>query len=123
MASPDRPGAQAFPEEQGNSPNRAGTAAVTCSEADHELTKSFVNALKEKGIKLLALDFDNTFINVHTRGSWDRPVNELAEKVRPCMRDLLLHAARDKDLKVCIVTFFKNEHIIRALLQHVYDSE
>ncbi|RUS83229.1 hypothetical protein EGW08_008993 [Elysia chlorotica] len=50
---------------------------------------SFAASLTKKGIKLLAMDFDKTLIDIHSRGVWDDGVDKLACHVQPCMRDLL----------------------------------
>ena len=72
-----------------------------------------------KGVKLLALDFDLTFIDIHTHGEWHESLDTLARHVRPCMRDLLQHA-QHKGLYVCIVTFHPLSWLIRDLLQKIY---
>lgn len=79
---------------------------------------SFVTALTKKGIKLLALDFDKTFIDIHSGGMWDEGVDTLASHVRPCMRDLL-EAASHKGLFVAIVTYHRQGWLIKEVLHKV----
>ena len=78
-----------------------------------------VQTILTKGVKLLALDFDLTFIDIHTHGEWHESLDTLARHVRPCMRDLLQHA-QHKGLYVCIVTFHPLSWLIRDLLQKIY---
>ncbi|GFO09961.1 hypothetical protein PoB_003646600 [Plakobranchus ocellatus] len=76
---------------------------------------SFAAALTKKGIKLLAVDFDKTLIDIHSRGIWDEGVDKLAAHVRPCMRDLLEAAVR-KGVFVAIVTFHRQGWLIKEVL-------
>lgn len=87
------------------------------SEIDPTL-ESFVSTLTKKGIKLLAVDFDKTLVDIHTGGSWKEGTDKLTVHVRPCMRDLVEHAHR-KGIHVCIVTFSRQAWMIRELLQKV----
>lgn len=81
-----------------------------------------VDAILSKGIKLLALDFDLTFIGIHTHGEWHSSVEELTTHVRPCMRDLLQHA-QQKGLFVAIVTFHPLRWLIRELIHKLYPKK
>lgn len=81
-----------------------------------------VQTIRSKGIKLLALDFDLTFIDIHTHGTWEDTVDALAQHVRPCMRDLLQHA-QQKGVFVCIVTFHPMAWLIRDLLRKIYPKK
>lgn len=79
---------------------------------------SFVVALTKKGIKLLALDFDKTIIDIHSGGMWNEGLDKLVSHVRPCMKDLM-DAASHKGLFVAIVTFHRQEWIIKEVLLKV----
>ena len=79
---------------------------------------SFAASLNKKGIRLLAVDFDKTLIDIHTRGQWDEGVNKLAAHVRPCMRDLL-EAAIQKGVFVAMVTYHRQGWLIQEVLQKV----
>lgn len=79
---------------------------------------SFVVALHKKGIKLLAVDFDKTIIDIHSGGMWDEGVDKLALHVRPCMRDLM-ETASNKGLFVAIVTYHRQSWLIKEVLQKV----
>ncbi|KAL8605067.1 hypothetical protein ACOMHN_018868 [Nucella lapillus] len=81
-----------------------------------------VQTIRTKGIKLLALDFDLTFIDIHTHGTWEDSLDALVEHVRPCMRDLLQHA-HQKGLYVCVVTFHPMAWLIRDVLRKVYPKK
>ncbi|XP_067669924.1 uncharacterized protein [Haliotis asinina] len=88
-------------------------------KSDKQKVEAFVKALTLKGIQVLAVDFDQTLLSIHSGGQWRDGVESLAQHVRPCMRDLLQHAIQ-RGLFVCIVTFFKQAWLIRELLQHVF---
>lgn len=82
---------------------------------DKDALESFVVALKENGIKLLALSFDLTFINIHTGGSYHEGIDQLATHVRNCMRDLV-ETAVNYNMYVSIVTFNRQPTVIKNLL-------
>jgi hypothetical protein len=63
-----------------------------------------MSALSRTGINLLAVDFDLTFIDVHTGGCWAGSVAALASRVRPYMKQLV-EDALSSGLYVAIVTF------------------
>ncbi|XP_005094953.1 uncharacterized protein LOC101848650 [Aplysia californica] len=79
---------------------------------------SFVVALNKKGIKLLALDFDKTLIDIHSGGMWEESTDKLVPHVRPCMKDLL-ETASHKGLYVAIVTYHTQGWLIKELLHKV----
>lgn len=75
--------------------------------------------LQKKGIQLVAVDFDQTLITFHSGGVWKDNIEKLVAKVRPCMRDLI-QTCLDRDIKVCIVTYFTQPWVIRELLQKLF---
>lgn len=75
--------------------------------------------LQKKGIQLVAVDFDQTLITFHSGGVWKDSVDKLVPKVRPCIRDLI-QICLERDMKVCIVTYFMQPWVIRELLQNLY---
>ncbi|KAH9525552.1 hypothetical protein Btru_001683 [Bulinus truncatus] len=79
---------------------------------------SFVVALTKKGIKLLALDFDKTIIDIHSGGTWSESVDKLIPHVRPCMRDLM-ESAVHRGIFVAIVTYHRQGWLIKDLLHKV----
>ena len=78
-----------------------------------------VNALIKKGIKLVAVDFDQTFIKIHSGGVWKDSTDKLIEHIRPCIRELVEHCL-DRGIHVCIVTYFSQPWVIKEMLLKVY---
>eukprot|EP00554_Chaetoceros_debilis_P010075 CAMPEP_0194107700 /NCGR_PEP_ID=MMETSP0150-20130528/7519_1 /TAXON_ID=122233 /ORGANISM="Chaetoceros debilis, Strain MM31A-1" /LENGTH=183 /DNA_ID=CAMNT_0038796183 /DNA_START=115 /DNA_END=666 /DNA_ORIENTATION=+ len=68
----------------------------TCEEA--------VSHLLNKGINFLALDFDQTIIDIHTGGRFKGTTTELARHVRPMFAQLIT-CAHDAGINIGIVTF------------------
>jgi len=68
-------------------------------------------------INFLALDFDQTMVNIHTGGRWKDTVPELAEHLRPLFLHLVL-AASQHGIRVAIVTFSPQTKQIREVLEH-----
>ena len=77
---------------------------------------SAVQRLKEVNVNFLAVDFDQTLVDIHTGGSWQGTAAELADHVREEFIDLF-HEAIDKGVRIAIVTFSKQRNLIREVLQ------
>ncbi len=87
-------------------------------EEDVRNAKKIVDLLIAKGIKVLALDFDKTIVDVHTAGYWRQGTLKLAEHVRPCF-EALIRAALPTELHLCIVTYSMQPNLIRDVLRVV----
>ncbi len=86
--------------------------------ADFEQAKRIINELVNKGIKVLALDFDKTIVDIHTAGFWRQGTQKLADRVRPCF-EALIRAALPTQLHVCVVTYSMQPNLIRDVLRAV----
>ncbi|XP_013389097.1 uncharacterized protein LOC106157863 [Lingula anatina] len=95
-----------------------GTTPKTVQEDEMAKAKILVNTLKEKGITLLAIDFDRTIVSVHTAGAWRRGAETLAEYVRPCFKAALKAALAETLIHVCVVTYSQQPELIREVLKH-----
>ena len=74
-------------------------------------------ALAQRGIALLALDFDMTMINCHTGGDWLGTPAELCRHMRPLFTALVQAvAAGDCGVRLMVVTFSSQTDMIRAVL-------
>ena len=75
--------------------------------------------LIERRYKLLALDFDNTIVGVHTMGMWNGTLEELTPFVRPVFRALLQAAAATEEMNLAVVTFSGQVGLVRGVLASV----
>lgn len=97
----------------------------TTPSDQHELNwtkKDFVQLvadLKRKGIRLLTLDWDNTFISIHTKNGWYGGAEQLSRWVRDPFRDLV-RAALKGGIFVAVVTFSIQTDLIVDALKHVF---
>lgn len=80
-----------------------------------------MSALSRTGINLLAVDFDLTFIDVHTGGCWAGSVAALASRVRPYMKQLV-DDALSSGLYVAIVTFSPQVSLISQVLISLFPA-
>ncbi|XP_070581642.1 uncharacterized protein [Ptychodera flava] len=78
--------------------------------------RHIVRQLKSKGVKVLAFDFDETILNIHTGGFWTRDPNLLLPHVRPSMVSLI-QPGMESGLHVCVVTFSGQVSLIRHVLE------
>lgn len=63
-----------------------------------------ITALHRLNIKLLAVDFDLTLVDTHTKGAWVGSAHALVSRGRPYIKELVEEALRT-GLYVSIVTF------------------
>lgn len=77
-----------------------------------------VGRLKELDINFLAIDFDQTILDVHTGGRWEATEEELFPHVRPAFFQLI-EAARGADIEVAVVTFSRQTHLVRGILDWI----
>jgi hypothetical protein len=88
--------------------------------------REIVSVLQQKNIKLVAIDFDNTFLSIHTGGYYQGTVESLLEHIRPSffhlVQELLDSPAFNQTLHVCIVSFSSQEQLIRRLLQLAFKT-
>jgi hypothetical protein len=91
--------------------------AMVLSDSElREKANRIVESLQQNGIKLLALDFDNTIVSVHTYGEWRGTAEELASHVRPILVHIL-KAALEADMFTAVVTFSQQKELIIKVLQ------
>lgn len=79
--------------------------------------------LKELGINFLAIDFDQTILDVHTRGVWQGTLEELYPHVRPVFAHLIEAAIQEGDMYVAVVTFTRQIHFVRGVLDQIVGPE
>jgi hypothetical protein len=88
--------------------------------------RDIVLGIQRKNIKLLAIDFDNTFLSIHTNGYYQGTVDALLEHIRTTflylIQEILDSPGFGQTLHVCIVSFSSQEQLIRKLLQLAFRS-
>ena len=72
-------------------------------------------------MRLLALDFDLTLVNVHTNGTWTAGATELRDSLRPLFCSLI-PAVQQQGIFVSVVTFSGQTDLIRECLAHAAGS-
>jgi hypothetical protein len=81
-----------------------------------------IQKLKEVGVNLLAIDFDQTLIDIHTGGRFPGTLDELKDHVRPEFRQLLT-ACMESNIQVAIVTFSQQPLLIKGVLETMVGPE
>jgi hypothetical protein len=77
-----------------------------------------ISRLHELEINLVALDFDQTIIDIHTRGRWNGTSEELVLHVRPEIRKLMA-ACCVNNIQMCVVTFSGQVKIVRGVIESI----
>jgi len=78
--------------------------------------------LEQLGVNVLALDFDETLISMHTNGNWHQGLEKLTPHVRPEFKDLIL-AALARNVHVAIVTLSCQPALVRQVLESFVGAE
>lgn len=88
--------------------------------------RNIVTCLQEKNIKLIALDFDKTFISIHTNGRYRGSVENLVESIRSTfhylVQEILDSPAFGRTLHLSIVSFSSQEQLIRKVLELAFPT-
>jgi hypothetical protein len=82
-----------------------------------------VQTIKRLSIKLVAFDFDQTIVSIHTGGIWTDSADKLVEFVRPCFRHLLFELIKYDDLHIAVVTFSPQKELIKSVLRILIPNE
>ncbi len=82
---------------------------------------AMAQALLDRGVRLLALDFDKTLVNLHTEGAWGEGSADLRPHLRPLFRSLI-PAVQQQGIFVSVVTFSGQTDLIRECLAYVAGS-
>ncbi|CAF1630734.1 unnamed protein product [Rotaria magnacalcarata] len=89
-------------------------------------TRDIVLGLQNKNIKLIAIDFDNTFLSTHTHGYYKGTADSLLPYIRPVfqyfIQELLESSAFSRTLHVCFVSFSPQEKLIKKLLRLAFTT-
>jgi hypothetical protein len=89
----------------------------------HALSCEIIQIIRRLGIKLVAFDFDQTIVAIHTGGIWTGSADKLVEFVRPCFRYLLFELQKHDDLHIAIVTFSPQKDLIKSVLRLLMPNE
>jgi hypothetical protein len=100
---------------------KAGSASTTSRTALNAIEEC-TNRLKSLSINFVAVDFDQTIIDIHTGGRWNGTADELTTHVRPEFKQLLPALLRNQ-IHVAVVTFSPQTKMIRHVLETVLGSE
>jgi hypothetical protein len=73
------------------------------------------------GINFLALDFDQTILDIHTGGNWKGSLEELFPHIRPVYAQLIV-AALTNGMEVAVVTFTHQTKFVRGVLNHIFSA-
>jgi hypothetical protein len=95
--------------EYGSDGNNETLSRALCSK--------IVGRMRRHGIRLLALDWDLTVLDCHTKNKWWGPAEELAKHIRPLFKHLMEQAIA-AEITVAIVTFSEQTRYIRDALGH-----
>lgn len=82
-------------------------------------TEKVIGHLKNNlGINFLALDFDQTILDIHTGGRWRGSLEELFPHIRPVYSELIMGALTN-GMEVAVVTFSCQTKFVRGVLDHI----
>lgn len=80
--------------------------------------QAIIEGLIAQGLNFVAIDFDQTIVDIHTGGKWIYPPEDLAPHVRPFFRVFIPNAIA-AGLYVAVVTFSPQVPTISTILKQV----
>ncbi|XP_065832892.1 uncharacterized protein [Oscarella lobularis] len=80
----------------------------------------YVDHLVSIGVRLVALDFDATIIDLHTGGAWMESAKDLSKHVRSSLVELMKAVLERKadGIYLCVVTHSPQTDLIRQVLRN-----
>ena len=73
-------------------------------------------------INFLAIDFDQTMIDIHTGGRWKETASELAQHMRPVFLSLV-PIAHQQSMRIAVCTFSGQAKVIREVLESSFPPQ
>jgi len=86
-----------------------------------------IDKLSELDINFLALDFDQTILDIHTGGNWKGSQDELFPHIRPVFAQLITTALRTESIsngngiEIAVVTFSFQTRFVRGVIDHIIE--
>eukprot|EP00924_Labyrinthula_sp_SR-Ha-C_P008715 maker-scaffold_2-snap-gene-0.3-mRNA-1 protein AED:0.00 eAED:0.00 QI:98/1/1/1/1/1/4/50/354 len=81
----------------------------------------YFDKIKSIGIKILAIDFDETLLSIHTKSEWKYSAKSLSQYIRPFFNSFLKEASKQK-FKTIIVTFSEQKALIKRVCNLCFDG-
>lgn len=81
-----------------------------------------IDHLLSLGINFLAIDFDQTILDIHTGGNWKGSQEELFSHIRPVYAQLIRGAIATNRIEVAVVTFTCQTRFVRGVLDYIFES-
>jgi len=97
----------------------SSSSSSSSSEATDKTVEKVIQKLTELGINFLALDFDQTILDIHTGGAWKGSLEELFPHIRPVYAKLITAALATHEIEVAVVTFSCQINIVRGILDRI----
>jgi len=98
---------------------------MTTTPQDERLERKCTDAvgkLVDLKINFLAIDFDQTMIDIHTGGRWKESVSSLTAHLRPLFLHLI-PIASSSNIRIAIVTFSPQTKHIREVLEYAFPPD
>jgi len=88
-----------------------------------------IDKLTELDINFLALDFDQTILDIHTGGAWKGSLEELFPHIRPVFAQLITTALTTASInngdgngiEIAVVTFSFQTRFVRGVIDHIIE--
>ena len=90
------------------------------SFSDEDIT-FVLRHLSEQKVNFLAIDFDQTMVDIHTGGRWPGKAIDLASRLRPSFLKLIPMAI-EADFYVAVVTFSPQTRMIADVLHYAFPN-
>ena len=106
-------------------PADSGLASSSSVEFDLEQRRIAVELaqfIRLSNLKIIAFDFDQTIVSIHTSGFWRESADRLADFVRPSFQYLITELLKNENLCIAVVTFSPQKELIKEVLRSSFKS-
>eukprot|EP00605_Chrysophyceae_sp_TOSAG23-4_P002210 GSChrysophyteH1.ASY1.ANO1.2448.1 assembled CDS len=86
---------------------------------DSDELSRIVDSIRDSGINFVAIDFDKTFVSIHTFGNWPGTAADLAMKARPFFKEFIPLSMKH-GLCIAIVTFSSQVKLIQQVIHTLF---
>jgi hypothetical protein len=96
---------------------------VPVRRIDNITINDIISRIQSIHVNLIAIDFDQTLIDIHTGGVYSGTVHDIIPHVRPIFIKFIQAALQCGTIHIAIVTYSKQPQLIRTILEQIFGIE
>jgi hypothetical protein len=112
-----QPSTLTYTDIQQESSGLASSSSVEFDLEQRRIALELAQFIRLSNLKIIAFDFDQTIVSIHTSGFWRESPDRLADFVRPSFQYLITELLKNENLCIAIVTFSPQRDLIKEVLR------